>query len=96
MRIPTIHLNGTSGETLRSEYFAAATAVGKAIDALSMVTVHGRDYYVQNTATSADASCEAMNEHRERINTLKKVRAELHAILDDIDDQLRARNASRK
>ena len=48
MMIPTIHLNGTSRDALLSELESAYIAMQSAIKALSAVTVHGRDYYVQS------------------------------------------------
>jgi hypothetical protein len=77
MRFPTIHLNGTSFETLNREYLAAYFAVDAALDALGEVTVHGRDYYVQE----GNAVSEAIEEHRERLRALEKIKSDLVQII---------------
>ena len=46
MILPTIHLNGTSRETLSQEYQTAWRAARKAREALAETTCHARDYYV--------------------------------------------------
>jgi hypothetical protein len=85
MRFPTIHLNGTDFETLNREYLAAFFGVDAALDLLSNVTVHGRDYYVQE----GNAASEAMEEHRERLRALEKIKADLVKIILDLDKQHR-------
>jgi hypothetical protein len=47
MQKPTIHLNGTSADSLLRDDEAAHDAVTQAISALAQVAPHGRDYYVQ-------------------------------------------------
>jgi hypothetical protein len=94
MRFPQIHLNGTSGATLLAEYQHAIFTLGSAISALEAVTVHGRDYYVQNTATGPDASVQAMNEHRARLNQLRGVLRELISIESSIQGQIEQRKTS--
>jgi hypothetical protein len=91
MLIPTVHLNGTSGEVLRDQYSAAATAVQKAIDAICDAGPNSRDYYVQGP----DAGLAAQREHETRVKTLKVVRDELGAIVEGLQDQLDVRDASR-
>jgi len=46
MILPTIHLNGTSRETLSREYQNAWRAARKAREVLVESTCHARDYYV--------------------------------------------------
>lgn len=77
LRVPRIHLNGTSKEALVREYAAAREAVVNAMDAIKAITVHGRDYYVQ----SGNAYNEAAAQHRDRLLRLDSVREELEAIL---------------
>ena len=88
---PTIHLNG-SGESLMREYQAAATALGDAIKAVRAVTVHGRDYYVQDGpgfgGPFGPAYTRARQEHVARIVRLQDVYDELGAITMDLIDQV--------
>lgn len=92
MMIPTVHLNGSAGETLLSQNTNALEAVRKAIDALCDAGPNSRDYYVQGP----DAGLAAQREHESRVASLKRVRDELAAIVDGIQDQLDARDAARK
>lgn len=92
MLVPTVHLNGTAGEVLLDQYTAAADAVRKAIDAVCNAGPNARDYYVQGT----DAARAAQREHEARVKALKGVRDELAAIVEGIQDQLDAKEASRR
>lgn len=82
MRLPTIHLNGTSLEYLDEEAVAAAGALRGALAALEGMTVNSRDYYPQGP----DAYAEAAREHRERIERVRGVLAEVYALLDHLDE----------
>ena len=90
--IPTVHMNGTAGEVLLDQYTAAAEAVRKAIDALCDAGPNARDYYVQGP----DAALAAQREHEARLASLKRVRNELAAIVEGIQDQIDAKEASRR
>ena len=92
MLIPTVHLNGTAGEVLRDQYVAAAAAVRKAIDAVCDAGPNARDYYVQDP----DAGLAAQRAHEARVAALKHVRDELAAIAEGIQDQIDAKEASRR
>ncbi len=92
MLIPTVHLNGTSGEDLLDQYGSAVEAVREAIDAVCDTGPNARDYYVQG----ADAALAAQREHETRVKALKTVRDELVAIMEGIQAQLDARDAARK
>lgn len=92
MMIPTVHLNGTTGEVLLDQYTAAAQAVQKAISALCDGGPNARDYYVQGP----DAGFAAQREHEARVKTLKTVRDELTAIAEGLQDQLDERDAARR
>lgn len=92
MLVPTVHLNGTTGEVLLDQYTSAAHAVQKAIDAVCDSGPNARDYYVQGP----DAGLAAQREHEERVKALKGVRDELAAIMEGIQDQLDARDAARR
>lgn len=90
--IPTVHLNGTTGEVLVDQYTVAAQAVQKAIDAVCDAGPNSRDYYVQGP----DASLAAQREHEARVAALKRVRDEMAAIAEAIQDQIDARDAARR
>lgn len=92
MLVPTVHLNGSAGEVLRDQYTAAVEAVRKAIDAVCDAGPNSRDYYVQGP----DASLAAQREHEARVKALKGVHDELAAVVESIQDQLDARDASRR
>jgi hypothetical protein len=82
MRLPTIHLNGTSRQYLHEEALAASAALRAAVAALEAITVNGRDYYPQGP----DAYAEAAREHRERIERVRVVLGEVYALLDHLDE----------
>lgn len=82
MRLPTIHLNGTSRQYLHEEALAALRALAAAVDALAAMTVNGRDYYPQGP----DAYAEAAREHRERIERVRGVLAEVCTLVDHLDE----------
>lgn len=90
--VPTVHLNGTTGEVLRDQYAAAAEAVRKALDALCDTGPNARDYYVQGS----DAALTAQREHEARVTSLKRVLLELAAIAEGVQDQLDTRDAARR
>ena len=92
MLIPTVHMNGTTGEVLLDQYTTAADAVRKALDAICETGPNARDYYVQGP----DAALAAQREHEGRIAALKRVRDDLASIAEGIQDQLDARDASRR
>lgn len=92
MLIPTVHLNGTTGEVLLEQYTAAAQAVSKAIDAVCDAGPNARDYYVQG----ADAGFAAQREHEARVRSLKSIRDELAAIMEGIQGQLDERDEARR
>jgi len=82
MRVPTVHLNGTSAESLMKQLRDAAEAVDKAIGKCAEAMPHGRDYYVQDTSPTdyvlaKGAAQEAIAEMRARIAKLEEVEQEL-------------------
>ena len=91
MLIPTVHLNGTAGEDLLDQYAAAVEAVREAIDAVCEAGPNARDYYVQGP----DAGLAAQREHEARVVALKRVRDDLATIVEGIQDQIDAKEASR-
>ncbi len=80
MRIPTIHLNGTSKERLVSGYEKAHRALRVAGEALSEIEFNPRDYYVQGP----QAWPEAVREMDERLKALAKIQNEIETILEEI------------
>jgi hypothetical protein len=89
VRIPTIHLNGTSGEVLRHQHRTAVEALRRAVDAICDAAPNARDYYVQGD----DAGHAARRAHEVRIASLRGVREELEAITRGIETQLEERRS---
>ena len=56
--LPTIHLNGTSADTLYAEYRAVRKAIAAAADALAAATCNGRDFYPQDPGAWQQARSE--------------------------------------
>lgn len=77
MMVPTIHLNGTSRESLVADYEAALDAVRAALDALCATAPNGRDYYPQG----ASAYGVAEQDHYVRLGHLRVVADELEALI---------------
>lgn len=80
MRIPTVHLNGTSRAALVEQLENAVNALRTATDAVAACNPHGRDYYTQGE----NALAEAAREHASRLARLLTVRDELSAIWEAI------------
>lgn len=78
MQLPSIHLNGSSADSLAESYQHAASELGTALNALSNVELNGRDYYPQGN----DAFKLAVAEHEERIRKLRAIAAEVQIIAD--------------
>jgi hypothetical protein len=85
LSIPSIHLNGTSANTLCTEIQLAHEALGNASEALSNMTVHGRDHYVK---ADKESFSKAQAEHRARFVALEKIKTELMEIYQGIRDQV--------
>lgn len=84
MRIPTVHINGTSGLELFDQVVDVSRAVENAIDKMRDAWPNARDYYVQGGA--AWGGC--MNEWTTRMGKLVEVKEELDEILEGISGQL--------
>ena len=80
LAIPTIHLNGTSRETLVNDLCDALEALSKAITAVAKTCPNGRDYYVQGP----DAIQEALRQHANRLHNLTAVKNELNEIAEEL------------
>jgi hypothetical protein len=68
MTLPTIHLNGSSKESLVHDARTAYSALLDAADALSRMSPHRRDYY-----TAPDTWDAATAEHAARIEAVQGV-----------------------
>ena len=58
LTLPTVHLNGTGGDTLLAEYDHAADKFGEFVAAWCAITHHPRDYYVQGEGAFLAAQAE--------------------------------------
>lgn len=83
LRIPTVHLNGTSKNQLLEQLCSAIDAVHAAGRALANAAPNGRDYYTQ----SGDAIREATQQHEERMTKLRSVADDLEQIALAVSDQ---------
>lgn len=77
---PTVHLNGTSRESLFEQYAEAAQALRQAIDAHERSAPNARDYYPQGP----DVFSKARVEHWERSGKLRSVLQEISDLLESV------------
>ena len=89
LTMPTVHLNGSDGQTLLAGYNTALEALHDAHATIQMAAPHGRDYYVQGGA----AITAAIAEHVERLSKITQIIAEIMVLRDHVQDQVDARNA---
>ena len=87
LEIPTVHLNGTSGEDLLEQITEAGSAAFALLKALERAAPNGRDYYVQGP----DSLKRAEAEHRNRASKVKEVLSELERIAEGIAEQIERR-----
>lgn len=80
MRLPTIHLNGTSKAALLDAYEAAGSAVLAASEALAEAAPNARDYYPQGDG----AFKQAQEEHNVRMMKLNSVLFELQQLAEHV------------
>jgi hypothetical protein len=87
LAVPTIHLNGTSKESLLEAISNARLALRDALESLGHTAPNGRDFYVQgpNALHRADV------EYRARAMAVLKAHDELGEIALAIDEQSRGR-----
>ncbi len=88
---PTIHLNGSSAETLAHGYTEAIRRVADALEGLARCAPNARDYYVQGDHAFAAAS----REHLARVAKLEEVLVEVSVLRDHVEDEQSARAARR-
>jgi len=86
LAIPTVHLNGTSGEVLLEQLRGARRALDAALEALAAAYPNARDYYVQPGGFSP-----AQQQHETRIAKLREVRNEVCDVLEGVRKQVAAR-----
>lgn len=89
---PTLHMNGSSSDTLLATYRKSVEALRLAIDALSAASPNGRDYYPQGDGAMRTATAE----HTSRISRLVSVKQELEALWEHVTDEADARDAARR
>jgi hypothetical protein len=85
--VPTIHLNGTSGQDLKAEYYAAFEAIEAAVEALAAATSNARDFYPQG----ADVYYKHRDERAEAFDKLRQVQDYVEGMLVGIIDQMKPR-----
>ena len=78
--LPTIHLNGTSRDSLLEGYMAAMDAIRLAMKALQSAAPNARDYYVQ----AGDTFCMAQNQHFVRLARLRETLDELNTLAEHV------------
>lgn len=81
---PTIHLNGTSRESLAEGYVLAMSAVADAMRAVLATAPNGRDYYVQPEGALALAQ----EQHRARMERLRETYNELNEIAEYLTEAM--------
>jgi hypothetical protein len=80
MQIPTIHLNGTSKDSLVEGLCNASAALDAAYQELKKTAPNGRDYYPQG----AKAMEAAEREHMSRLRRLDEVKKEVDELAEAI------------
>jgi hypothetical protein len=83
MIFPTVHLNGTSKQTLLDDIEGAYAALDLAIRALANAAPNGRDYYLQGPTAIYTASAE----HGARLQKMLDVKKDLEALAENIVSQ---------
>lgn len=73
---PTIHLNGTSRESLTEAYVEAGSALRDALQALTAAEPNARDYYPQGHGAFEQACLE----HLARLRRVREVLDEVEAL----------------
>jgi len=82
LAVPTIHLNGTSKQSLLDALSTAEHALGVALETLHDASANGRDYYPQGIAAWERARAEGES----RIARVRSVRLEIEALIIAIDN----------
>ena len=88
---PRINLNGTSRESLLTDYMAALDALRKAMEALGRIVPNGRDY---QTMPDPQACSRAREAFGERQVALRKILDDIEEVAVAISDQADNRRSS--
>ncbi len=81
---PTVHLNGTSRESLMQSYHDAYATIEAALTMLGETAPHPRDYYVHPTPNAFDA---AREQYTTRVRLLRSVQDELMFLYEAVEKQ---------
>ncbi len=82
VRLPTIHLNGTSKQALLDQLADAYSALDEALAKMGQACPNGRDYYPQGP----DAIGEALRQHERRLRVVRIIRDEYFALSAKVAD----------
>ena len=82
--VPLIHLNGTSRLALLEEYRAADQAIREALSCVQAITVHERDFYLQDL----QAFKLAQAQHEARVVDLYSMLNQIDEIWNAINEQV--------
>jgi hypothetical protein len=83
LKIPSVHLNGTSKDVLLEQTLNAAESLRSAINALCAASPNARDYYVQGDGVFKIAQAQ----HEDRVRRLQTVFKELVFLHEEIFDR---------
>lgn len=81
LTVPTVHLNGTSRESLIAALVAASEALDVAYEKLKQTAPNGRDYYPQGGLAFPLAS----GQHLDRLGRLDSVKWEIDQLIAAVD-----------
>ena len=90
MRVPTMHLNGTSAQVLVDDAAAAVGDAERLLRQLYRIAPHGRDFYPQGP----QALKEAAEEHRTLIEKVEMILAELREYRFALVSQMNGKKVS--
>jgi hypothetical protein len=79
LTLPTLHLNGTSRDSLLDGYIAALDALRLAMEALQAAAPNARDYYMQPNSFAL-----AVEEHAIRWTRLADTASELNTLAEHV------------
>ncbi len=82
LSVPTMHLNGTSGDVLVAQLVDVGAALRATLRALDEAAPNARDYYVQGD----EAFGKVMREHLSRVERVRSVLNEIYAINEALAD----------
>jgi hypothetical protein len=83
--LPSVHLNGTSRDSLVEQAAEAARALDSALDAMCAAAPNARDYYVQ----APGAFERACGEHEQRVAAVQAVKTLYELTACAIDEEAR-------